>query len=65
MKETIETTDKVDALIPDDRCVTSSYQCTAIGIGKLAFMVIIRDLDYSKVCVRRVVKMLNIECRTA
>jgi hypothetical protein len=65
MTETIETTDKVDALIPDDRCVTSSYPCTAIGIGKLAFTVIIRDLDYSKVCVRRVVKMLIIERRTA
>jgi len=65
MVETIETTDNDDTLIPDDRCITTSDLCTAIGIGKLAFMVINRDLDYSKVCVRRVLKMLIVEHRTA
>jgi hypothetical protein len=65
MAETIQTTDNVDALIPDDHCIISSDLSTAIGIGKLAFMVIIRDLDYSKVCVRWVLKMLIFECRTA
>jgi hypothetical protein len=65
MAETTETTENVDALILDDHCIMSSDLCTAIEIGKLAFMVIIRDLDYSKVCVRWMLKMLIIECRTA
>jgi hypothetical protein len=65
MAETIKTTDNAEALIPDDRCITSSDLCTAIGIGKLALMVIIRDLDYSKVSVRRELKMFIIERRTA
>jgi hypothetical protein len=43
----------------------SSDLCTATGTEKMAFMVIIRDLDYSKVCVRQVLKMLIIERRTA
>jgi hypothetical protein len=42
----------------------TSDLCTTIGIGKLAFMVIIRELDYSKFCVRRVLKMLIVEHRT-
>jgi hypothetical protein len=65
MVETIETTDNIDALILDDLCITTSDLCTTIGIGKLAFMVIIRKLDYSKVCVWWVLKMLIIEHRTA
>jgi len=41
----ITTKDKVDVLIRDDFCITRIEQFTTTGIGKLAVMAIIRELD--------------------
>jgi hypothetical protein len=57
--------DNVDALILNDHYITTSDLCTILGTGKLAFMVIIRGLICSEVCVRQVLKMLIVEHKTA
>jgi histone-lysine N-methyltransferase SETMAR len=62
---TTENKDKVDALIRDDRRITTSELCVAIWIGKPAVMAIIRELGYRKVCAKWVPKMLTVEHKTA
>jgi hypothetical protein len=39
--------------------------CTATGIGELAVMAVIRELDYRNVCARWVPKMLTVEHKTS
>jgi hypothetical protein len=65
MTATKETKDKVDVLIQDDCCITISELCTAMEIGKLAIMAIIRELCYRKVCAGWVPKMLTVGHKTA
>jgi hypothetical protein len=57
---TTETKDKVDALIRDDRRITSEL-CNAVGIGKQAIMTIIKELVYRKAFARG---CRNPHCRT-
>jgi hypothetical protein len=56
----METKGKVDMLIWDDRCITTSELCATPGIRKLAVMAIIREFGYRKVCSRWVPKMLTV-----
>jgi hypothetical protein len=55
----------VDALIRDERRITTGERYVAIGIGKPAVMAIIREIDYKKVCGIWASKMLTIEDKTA
>jgi hypothetical protein len=50
---TTENEDKVDADVGDDRRITASELCAAVGIGKPAVMGIVRELGYRKVCAQR------------
>jgi hypothetical protein len=43
---TTEAKEKVGGLFRDDRRITTNELCAAIGTGKLAVMVIIRELGY-------------------
>jgi hypothetical protein len=60
-----ETKDKVDVPIRDDCHITTSELCAAIGVGKLVFMAIIRELGYRKGCTRWVPKMITFKNETA
>jgi hypothetical protein len=62
---TTENEDKVDADVGDDRRITASELCAAVGIGKPAVMGIVRELGYRKVCTTWVPKMLSVEHKTA
>jgi hypothetical protein len=53
-----KTKDKTDGLT-GDYCHNTSDLCAAIMLGKAAGMAIISELGYRTVCVRMVLKMLN------
>jgi hypothetical protein len=62
---TTETKDKVGVLIRDDCFFTTSKMCIMVWIGKMAFIAIMRELGSRKGCTSWVLKMLNVELKTA
>lgn len=56
-----ETKDRVDAMILNNRCITTCEMWAAIGIGKPAVVAIIREVGNNKICAKLVLKMVTIE----
>ena len=47
----METKVKVDVPFQDDHSIKTGELCTALGIGRLVVMAIIRELGYRKFCI--------------
>ena len=62
---TMETKDRVDAMILDNCCITTHELWATTGIGKPAVMAIIREVGNRRICAKLVLKMVTIDHKPA